>query len=136
MADAVARERVRVLMELAGRCLLQYQRIERALKILLPHITKPGVEAQEDAPNWREFLDGRHTLGPLMERFKEVLKSDSLKSAHAHLERIVIERDDLVHHFFTSSGRVLASSEAIESGISELQRRLDHSDSLAGLPLA
>jgi hypothetical protein len=94
MADGIAQERVAVLMELAGRCLLRYQRIERALKLLLPHLVKPGSEAPVDAPNWRLFLDGRYTLGPLRERFKEGLKADNLENAHAHLERIVSERND------------------------------------------
>lgn len=121
----ISPDRFARLMELVGRCILRYQRIENTLKLMLPHLAKPGMDLETHTPNWREFLDSKHTLGPLMERFKDGLSSDQPDAAHAYLERVVSERNDLIHHFLVSSGALSGTSEALERGISELERRLE-----------
>jgi hypothetical protein len=90
MADiTIDPERIAVLMSLVGNCVARYQRIEHALKLLLPHLVNPEVPRNADASNWREFLDSKHTLGPLIERFKLGLRSDRPGDAHAYLEGVV-----------------------------------------------
>jgi hypothetical protein len=125
--DAISTERADLLMQLVGRCLLSYQRIEHALKIMLPHVAKPGMARPADPPNWPEFLDSKGTLGLLMGRFKEGLISERPDAARSYFDTLVGERNDLVHHFFTSSDVLSGSTEALERGISELERRLTNS---------
>ena len=100
-------------MERVGRCVLRYQRIEHALKLMLPHLARPGIDPESHSPNWREFLNSKHTLGPLMERFKEGVTSQNHDAWREYLESVVSERNDLVHHFFTSSGVLSGKSDAL-----------------------
>ena len=118
--------RFAVLMGLVGRSVARYQRIERALKLLLPHLAEQGAARTEGVPNWREFLDSKHTLGPLMEQFKGRLRSDRPEDVHSYLESVVEERNDLVHHFFSRSRALTGSSDALEHAISEVRRRLEN----------
>lgn len=123
---AIAAERFTTLMELIGRCLLRYQRIEHALKLLLPHVVRPGRDPAEQPANWRELLDSKQTLGPLMERFKEGLSSNNSEDVHTYLELVVEERNDLVHHFFPRSRSLSGAASALEEGISEVSRKLQN----------
>ena len=132
----ISPDRFATLMELAGRCLLRYQRIEHALKLMLPHLNRPGLDLEKSTPNWREFLDSKHTLGPLIERFKEGVNSEQPDVARACLERVVSERNDIVHHFFTFSGALSCTTESLERGISDLERRLANALPLETMLLA
>ncbi|MES2635040.1 MAG: hypothetical protein V4669_18885 [Pseudomonadota bacterium] len=114
------------LMALVGRCVLRYQRIEHTLKLLLPHLVKPGRDLEESVPDWREFLDSKFTLGPLVEKLKPGLNSERPDDAHSYLAIVVAERNDLVHHFFTKGRALTGTSDALENAIVEVRRRLEN----------
>jgi hypothetical protein len=65
-------ELVAKLMQGVGACLFQYQQIEAHLNLLLPHMKHPDATGTSTNRNvhWRELIESKFTLGPLLEDFK------------------------------------------------------------------
>ena len=118
-------QRMATLMVLVGRCVVRYQRIEHALKLLLPHLAKPSPDLDQNVPNWREFLDSKYTLGPLVEKLKPGLNSENSEDVHSYLASLIADRNDLVHHFFTRGRALTGTPDALENAIVEVRRRLE-----------
>ena len=115
--------RVAKLMQGLGICLHHYQQIEVHLKLLLPHLIKPGSEPHPQAAfNWRELLDSRTTLGALIETFKGKIEADDPESLSAYLTKFVAQRNDLVHHMLTDQSRPLRTAADVERAIDEIRQ--------------
>ena len=122
-STTISPDRVAKLMQGLGICLHQYQQIEIHLKVLLPHLIKPDSDSQGQANfNWRELLDSRTTLGPLVEAFKGKVKADDPESLSTYLRQVVEHRNDLVHHLLTDQGRPLRTAADVERAINEVRQ--------------
>jgi hypothetical protein len=113
--------RVAKLMEGMGQCIAIYQRIETLLKLLLPHIADPALDTDvQPMPHWRSLLDSKQTLGPLVKQFSERMNSDNPQGFSDYLEKLVDQRNELIHHFFnTPIGQARTDTE-IEHAIVHL----------------
>ena len=79
----------RRVMEGIGRCLLIYQRIELYLKYLLPHVASPDEAGRNTFTQWRSLLDSKTTLGPLVERLRESVRSSDPKGFDRYISKLV-----------------------------------------------
>lgn len=108
MNSALATDKHRELMVCihasVGRNLIRGQSLEVGLKTLLPFINIG------DAPHCLHGLGERHaqlaktTLGQLVKSFYEVAKCED-GSLQALIERVLNDRNNLVHHFHETLGR-------------------------------
>lgn len=118
--------RVAKLLEGVGRCIFIYQRIEFLLKLILPHMADSTTDiADQSSTSWRGLLDSKQTLGPLMKQFSDKANFDNPDGFAEYLEKLVDERNDLVHHYFTSSSKNLQSNSDVEEGIINLRARIE-----------
>jgi hypothetical protein len=86
-------------MEGIGRCLVIYQRIEVCLKYLLPHVVGPQATPGDTFAKWRSLLDSKTTLGPLVERLRESVRSADPKGFDHYVSELVTQRNELIHNF-------------------------------------
>ena len=114
--------RIAKMMEGIGRCIATYQRIEILLKFLLPHIADPARDIDvQPIPHWRSLLDSKQTLGPLVARFADQLNSDNPQGFANYLDKLVNQRNELVHDFFnTPIGQARTDAE-VEDAIVHLR---------------
>ncbi|HEX7768610.1 MAG TPA: hypothetical protein VF422_01125 [Dokdonella sp.] len=85
-----------------GRCLYAFQAIEARLKMLLPHMVPPGQESSltsENFSNWRIYLDSKTTLGPLIQKLKEHVKSEHPDLLDQSWRQLVQYRNEIIHHY-------------------------------------
>ena len=95
-------EQHELLFSELGRCLYVFQAIEARLKMLLPHLVPPGLEASlasEDFFNWRFYLDSKTTLGPLIQKLKESVNSESPELLDEAWRKIVEYRNEVIHQY-------------------------------------
>ena len=131
VATSLDPERVAKLMQGLGLCLFCYQQIEGQLKFLLPHMRKPGMRSKSSAPlNWRELIDSRVTLGPLVEELKKKTDADSPDGFKTYLQALVDQRNDLVHHLLTDPARTLHSPDQLEAAISRVREYMNFASPL------
>ncbi len=115
--------RVAKLMESIGVCLAIYQRIEAYLKLLLPHIVPVGTRVGEQPTlHWRSLLDSKLTLGPLVQQFSDKISSENPDGFAKYLEELVVQRNDLIHHFFTKPIGQVNSDVDLEKAIDHVRR--------------
>ena len=119
-------ERASKLMEGIGRCIYIYQRIELLLKILLPHMVDPTTDTQHQlSPNWGSLLDSKQTLGPLIKQFSEKSNTDEPNGFEGYLRKLVDERNELVHHFFSIGSEQIRTTSDVENMIVDLRGRMN-----------
>jgi len=112
---------VQKLMQGLGMCLFNYQQIEAHLKVLLPHLRHPSSDAQAEPMHWRELIDSKVTLGPLVAQFKGKSDASDAGGFGDYLDKLVEQRNYVVHHFLTNPNRPLSSPAALEQAIAELR---------------
>lgn len=118
MADEHAALVNSVLIRL-GRNILLFQQIESGLKFMLPYMHPKGSATGDDAfVRFREKTQGQ-TLGKLMESFQESMKADTDTLAQ-YLERMVEQRNQLVHHFHEMPGVSLLTTAGCRAAIQVL----------------
>ncbi|QUN27742.1 hypothetical protein KB879_27415 [Cupriavidus sp. KK10] len=102
MADEHAALVQSVLLRL-GRNILMFQQIESGLKLMLPYMHPKGSASGDDA--FASFRDKakQQTLGKLVESFLESATADGEALAR-YMERMVKQRNQLVHHFHEMPG--------------------------------
>ncbi|QQX85232.1 hypothetical protein JJQ59_04595 [Cupriavidus necator] len=102
MADEHASLVQSVLLRL-GRNILMFQQIESGLKLMLPYMHPKGSNSGDDA--FASFRDKakQQTLGKLVESFLESVTVDGEALAR-YMERMVKQRNQLVHHFYEMPG--------------------------------
>lgn len=108
------------VFEELGRLLLEYQRLEHLLKLLLPHMGGPIA----DIADWRQLLDSKETLGGLTTLFQERVSSTDPAAFERDLRRLVEERNEVVHRFCAQPFGRLQSPEACEEAAKYLQSRV------------
>jgi len=118
-------EEVRRVMEGIGRCLVIYQRIELCLKYLLPQVVGPDGKSPDTLSQWRSLLDSKTTLGPLVERLRESVRSNDPKNFNHYVGELVEQRNELIHHFSRLPFARLSSFEECDTALADLRRRID-----------
>jgi hypothetical protein len=119
-------ERFNQLFAELGRCLYVYQALEIQLKLLLPHIVIPSTNSHasdEGFSNWRVFLDSKETMGPLMQRLKDRIVTNSREQLDAAWTQIVNHRNEVVHHFASQQFASLTSEDEFKAAMRFLQHR-------------
>jgi hypothetical protein len=109
-----------------GRCLYVFQAIEARLKILLPHLVPPGQEASltsADFSNWRFYLDSKTTLGPLIQKLKEHVASESPELLDQAWRQLVQHRNEVIHHYLEQSFSPLDTESKYLEAMTFLKRR-------------
>ena len=113
------------VMESVGRCLIVYQRIELSLKYLLPHVIGPNHTPGETLAQWRSLLNSKTTLGPLVERLRESVRTSDPKDFEHYLSEVVEQRNELIHHFSQLPFGRMSSTEECEAALAHLSRRIE-----------
>ena len=114
--------RIAKLMEVIGRCVMTYQRIETCLKVLLPHMIPPGTEPSDlPVDTWRSLLDSKITLGPLVQQFRDSINSTNPDGFAKYLEQLVAQRNQLVHHFLTQPVGQVNSTADLDKAIEHVR---------------
>ncbi|CAN0628620.1 protein of unknown function [Burkholderia multivorans] len=121
MADEHASLLNSVLIRL-GRNILLFQQIESGLKFILPYMHPKGSASGDDA--FAKFRDKTHgqTLGKLAENFQESMRAETAILA-PHLERMVEQRNQLVHHFHDMPGVSLLTVDGCRAAIQILDEQ-------------
>ncbi|CAG2159413.1 OST-HTH/LOTUS domain-containing protein [Cupriavidus numazuensis] len=102
-----------------GRNILLFQRIESALKFMLPFMHPKGSASGDEAfARFRDKAKGQ-TLGKLVENLQESINADTDAVAQ-YLERMVEQRNQLVHHFHEMPGVSLLTEAGCRAAIQVL----------------
>ncbi|AQV92299.1 hypothetical protein BJN34_00130 [Cupriavidus necator] len=110
-----------VLLRL-GRNILLFQQIESGLKFMLPFMHPKGSANGDDAfAKFREEAKGQ-TLGKLVKNLQESVKADTDAVAQ-YLERMVEQRNQLVHHFHEMPGVSLVTVDGCHAAIQILDEQ-------------
>lgn len=110
-----------VLLRL-GRNILLFQRIESALKFMLPYMHPKGSANGDDAfAKFRDEAKGK-TLGTLVKNLQESINADTDAVAQ-YLERMVGQRNQLVHHFQEMPGVSLFTVDGCRAAIQILDEQ-------------
>lgn len=110
-----------VLLRL-GRNILLFQRIESALKFILPYMHPKGSADGDDAfARFRDVAKSQ-TLGKLVKDLQESMKADTDAVAQ-YLERMVEQRNRLVHHFHEMPGVSLVTVDGCRAAIQILDEQ-------------
>lgn len=112
------------VMERIGHCLVLYQRIEVYLKYLLPHVVAPNETPTDTFAQWRNLLDSKSTLGPLVERLRESIRSSDPKGISHYLGELVDQRNEFVHHFSRMPFARLTTLEDCDAALAHLGARI------------
>jgi hypothetical protein len=112
------------VMERVGHCLIIYQRIEVYLKYLLPHVVSHDETPTDTFAGWRSLLDSKSTLGPLVERLRESVRSSDLKGLSHYLSELVEQRNELIHHFSRLPFARLSTREECDAALDHLSTRV------------
>jgi hypothetical protein len=119
------RRRAGQIHERVGRLVIRVQVLESALKLLVPFI-----DAQ-DAPHVLHGLPERgrkvskQTLGQLMGSLQQNVEFSDPASFEAMTKRVVEDRNNLVHHFHSTLGPLLATDEGHEEVVNTLDRQFE-----------
>lgn len=113
-------DRARGLHERVGRIVLRAQRLERALKSLIPIIDRGETQRPLHGFKRRRDQVQRQTLGQLLESFGTHVRSDNPGFGEM-LNQVVKDRNDLVHHFATQ----YRSQSGTQLDDEDLLRKLD-----------
>lgn len=110
-----------VLLRL-GRNILLFQQIESGLKFMLPYMHPKGSASGDDA--FARFRDKTksQTLGKLVENLQESMRADTDTLAQ-YLERMVAQRNQLVHHFHEMPGVSLLTVDGCRAAIQTLDEQ-------------
>lgn len=133
MAASIGRDldtEIRRVMERIGRCLLIYQRIELCLKYLLPHAVGPNETPGDTFAQWRSLLDSKTTLGPLVERLRESVRSSDPKEFERYISDLVEQRNEFIHYFSRQPFAKLSSLEECDAAVAHLDARLQFASPL------
>jgi hypothetical protein len=105
-----------------GRNILLFQQIESGLKFMLPYMHPKGSASGDDAfARFRDKTMGQ-TLGKLVESLKESTRADTDTLAQ-YLERMVEQRNQLVHHFHEMPGVSLLTVGGCRAAIQVLDEQ-------------
>jgi len=116
------RKAVAEVFHAMGRSMFMYQRIEQSLKLLLPYIVKDGEKIPENPyRDMKELLASKNTMGPLFERLKKSIEAPDSESVNAYLERVVANRNELIHSFSKLSFGSLATIEICEEALAYIK---------------
>jgi hypothetical protein len=111
-----------------GRNFLLFQQIEAGLKLTLPYMHAKGSARGDVAfARFREKTKGQ-TLGKLVQDLQESMTADNDNLA-LYLERMVEQRNQLVHHFFEIPGVSLSTAAGCRAAIHVLDEQ--HSEARA-----
>jgi hypothetical protein len=133
MAASIGRDldtEIRRVMEGIGRCLLIYQRIELYLKYLLPHVVGPNETPGDTFAQWRSLLDSKSTLGPLVERLRESIRSSDPKGFDRYIGELVEQRNQFIHHFSRQPFARLSNLEECDAALAHLDALLQFASPL------
>lgn len=120
-----------VLLRL-GRNILLFQRIESALKFMLPFMHPKGSADGDDAfVRFRDETKSK-TLGKLVRNLQESMRADTDAVAQ-YLERMVQQRNQLVHHFHEMPGVSLLTVDGCRAAIQILEEQLREAQPLEDL---
>lgn len=133
MASNPSGTKVDELHRRVGRNLLRFQEIEQSLRGMLPYIhpdgSKHGVDAMQAYQ--RAKLDGT-PLGILIGQFKESL--DGIPEFwESGLDRLLKERNDLVHHFHKNSRFDLLLPSGLDEALVYLDEQYHNTAEWAGI---
>jgi len=122
---ATSEQKEQLFAEL-GRCLYVFQAIEARLKLLLPHMVPPGKEVSltsQDFSNWRFYLDSKTTLGPLIQKLKEHIDSESPELLEQAWQQLVQYRNEIIHHYLEQPFSRLDTESKFEDATAFLKQR-------------
>ncbi len=94
------------IFRLVGTIVLESQRVERNLKLILPFVDSGAIGLGESLQKLRK--QEKHSLGKLVGNFVDSSTSDSLDFAQ-YMARLVSTRNQVVHHFHENFGAQLES---------------------------
>jgi len=107
-----------------GRCVLLYQATEQLLKLFLPHVSATEKEALRNLDvDWRELLDSKKTLGQLAGVLMERTSGSNRERLASWLQTVVLQRNEVVHHFYDQAFAPLRTEAQIEEALAYLQVR-------------
>jgi hypothetical protein len=110
--------------ERVGRNVLRVQALEGKLKLLLSLVDPVGKShAHEDAGD-RSAQIAKQTLGNLASSFLESISSDDLRFGES-IKKIVKDRNDLVHHFYSTVGSLMSTDNGCGRATQQLDAQLE-----------
>lgn len=107
-----------------GRNVLRVQSLEIGLKTLLPFIDIRGASHCLDGLLDRQAQIARNTLGQLVETFQRAVSSDPVGLAVA-AQKILDDRNNLVHHFHTTLGTHTSTPEGCAWVMAQLDEQFE-----------
>jgi hypothetical protein len=124
--ESTSDERKALFAEL-GLCLYLYQKIEVHLKLLLPHMVHPKATTRgETSNNWRELLDSKQTLGPLIRLLVERVEAGNQAVLEQSWRTLVEERNEVVHHFAEQPFAKCDTEASYQEALAFLRLRRQH----------
>ena len=112
------------VMQRIGQSLVMYQRIELYLKYLLPHVVTDDEPPTDTMAQWRSLLDSKTTLGPLIARLRESVRTTDPRGLDHYLGELVEHRNELIHHFCRLPVGRLRNVEECNAALAHLDTRL------------
>jgi hypothetical protein len=115
-----------------GRNLIRVQSLEVGLKTLVPFLSIGEAMHCLDGLKQRHAQAAKHTLGQLVGSFLEATSSDDPR-AKEMVERVLEDRNNLVHHFHSTLGRDSLTLEGCVRVSGHLDAQFEAIKALEGL---
>jgi hypothetical protein len=117
-------ERVSQIHARVGRNVVRVQSLEVGLKTLLPFLDLRGASHCLDGLLDRQTEVARNTLGQLIGAFLSLTSSDDPRFPES-VQRILSDRNNLVHHFHTTLGVRTSTQEGCAWVIAQLDEQFE-----------
>jgi hypothetical protein len=107
-----------------GRNVIRVQRLESALKALVPYLDIQGAANCLDGLDARAARTANQTLGQLIKSFRNSFSSES-PEIRRDLESILADRNDLVHQFHKTYGSLWRGIDGRVATIAKLDAQFE-----------
>jgi hypothetical protein len=108
-----------------GRNLLRFQEIEHGLKFMMPYVHPEARGGGLDAFMRMRTETASGTLGILVGRYKEAIKTEPPELFDEELQKLVDARNELVHNFLRLPGIDWMSPDSIDAANQHLDKQFE-----------
>ena len=123
--DAELATRIAGMHRRIGRNLLRFQAIEHGLKFMMPYVHPEAHGGGLEAFMRMRTETANGTLGILVGRYKEAIKTEPPELFDEELQKLVDARNELVHKFLRLPGIDWMSPDSIDAAIQYLDKQFE-----------